>query len=379
MLHKLWPYASQWLALFTLIWGGLNAQDPAFSQFYANRIYLNPAFAGIERGITFTATSRLQWLAVDQGYQTHDFSVDAQLPALGLGVGLHLMRDEAGLSNLSTTQVGGVFSYTIPGPKSNFHFGFEGRFVQKGIDWNRLIFSDQLDPWDGLIGDSEINTVLNQVSFGDLSFGVVWRHETKLKLGRKSLSQIRSHLGMAFNHLPFLISDKLEGNDSFLNRDFSVQPRITLHGGLIIPITILSGSGKEVAISPNFRLDSQGRKFMNFQENMTLGTLGLYTLVDNFQVGMLYQNRFYLPNNIHTDAYILSIGAYTNSGLRPRNNLPPLFIGVSMDLNTTGVGPRAGSAFEFNIRYRFLENAGFGLKSNNRSGRRKVLDCKSFF
>ena len=379
MLHKLLSYASQWLALSTLFWGGLYAQDPAFSQFYANRIYLNPAFAGLESGVTLTSSARLQWLNVDRGYKTVDFSVDSQLPALRLGVGLHILRDEAGLSNFTTTQIGGVFSYTIPGPKDNFHFGFEGRIVQRAIDWDQLVFSDQLDAWDGLVKDSELNSILDQVSFGDLSFGFVWRHEGKLKIGSRSISKIRSHLGASLHHLPYLINSNLKGNDSFLNRDYRVQPRTTIHGGLIIPMTILSGSGTEVAISPNFRLDSQGDQFLNFKNNMTVGTVGIYGLVDNFQVGLLYQNRFYLPNNIHTDAYILTIGAYTNSGLRKRNSMPPLFLGLSMDLNTTGVGPRAGSAFEFTLRYRFLENARFGLRMRGKSSNRNVMDCKSFF
>ena len=47
----------------------LSAQDPSFSQFYANRIYLNPAFAGIEGGISATAVARAQWLRADRGFR----------------------------------------------------------------------------------------------------------------------------------------------------------------------------------------------------------------------------------------------------------------------------------------------------------------------
>ena len=54
-------------------------QDPSFSQFYANRIYLNPAFTGIENGISFAGTSRNQWSKVDQGFKTYIASVEFQL------------------------------------------------------------------------------------------------------------------------------------------------------------------------------------------------------------------------------------------------------------------------------------------------------------
>ncbi|MCB0634515.1 MAG: type IX secretion system membrane protein PorP/SprF, partial [Lewinella sp.] len=54
-----------WLVITCSLCGlvELKAQDPSFSQFYANRVYLNPAFVGLESGITLSATSRMQWLA----------------------------------------------------------------------------------------------------------------------------------------------------------------------------------------------------------------------------------------------------------------------------------------------------------------------------
>ncbi len=381
MLRKCLPYASLWLALSIWMSSGvsLHAQDPSFSQFYANRIYLNPAFAGLERGITLNAVARMQWVNIDNGFKTYNVTVETQLPALGIGVGLQLLRNEEGIGNLSTNQAGVVFSYTIPGKKSNFHFGLEGKIVQKTIDWGRFVFSDQIDPWDGLMNPSSLSPVLDNVAYGDLDFGFVWRRQGTLKLGKKKITNVRSHIGASFHHLPYLINKDLSGNDSFLNKDYKVAPRTTIHGGMIIPIRIFSGTGTEVAISPNFKLDSQGRQFMNFKENLTVGTLGLYTLVNNFYLGLLYQNRVYVPSQFHTDAYILTFGAYTNNGPRKRGNSPSIFLGFSMDLNTTGLGPTAGNVYEFTIRYRFLENAGFGMKLRGNSKSKNVMDCKSFF
>ena len=34
--------------IFATIWQDLKAQDPQFTQFYANPVYLNPAFANIK-------------------------------------------------------------------------------------------------------------------------------------------------------------------------------------------------------------------------------------------------------------------------------------------------------------------------------------------
>lgn len=40
----------------------LNAQDAHFTQFYANSLYLNPAFAGAERCPKISLNYRNQWL-----------------------------------------------------------------------------------------------------------------------------------------------------------------------------------------------------------------------------------------------------------------------------------------------------------------------------
>lgn len=365
-----WPAVTAILLLPLL----LTAQDPSFSQFYANRIYLNPAFTGIEGGIALSGSVRVQWVKVDKGFRTYDFAVETRLPHIGLGLGLHLLKNTEGLSNLSTTQAGLAVSYTIPGQKNNVHFGMETRLVQKSIDWDKLVFSDQIDPVYGVVYPSSVVPVFDKIIYGDFDFGVVWRHEGSLKSSGKSIRKVKSSLGVSFHHLPYLISRSAKGNDSFLNSESRIAPRSTLHGGLIIPITFLRGSGKEISLSPNFKLDMQGYKFLSIKENLTVSTFGLYTLVDNFYLGILYQNRFWLPNGFHTDAMIFTMGAYTNPANRPKSNVPSLFFGLSVDFNATGVGPAAGSVFELTFRYRFDTELNIGGRLRGNRSSKHLLD-----
>lgn len=358
----------------------VRAQDPSFSQFYANRLYLNPAFAGLESGITFSGVSRIQWVNADKGFKTFGASLETQMPYVGLGLGFHVMSNTEGIANLQSNQAGVVLSYTIPGDKNNIHFGMEGRMVQKSLDWDRLIFSDQLDAIYGVVQGSSVLPVLDKVTYGDFDFGVVWRRVSDWGNGKKRLRDVRSQFGVSFHHLPQLVSQSAKGNDSFLNRENGIAPRTTFHGGLIIPMKIFQGSGLDVSFSPNFKVDMQGYKWLNFKENITVSTVGMYGLVNSFYVGLLYQNRFFAPNATHTDAYILTIGGYAMNSGRSKNGDPRLFFGASVDVNTTGVGPIAGSVFEMTFRYRFLPDINIGSRKNSRSrSGKKILDCKDFF
>jgi len=66
--------------LFSLgISENLFAQDPEFTQFYANPLYLNPAFAGTARCPRVNLNYRNQWPAISGTYVTYSASYDQHL------------------------------------------------------------------------------------------------------------------------------------------------------------------------------------------------------------------------------------------------------------------------------------------------------------
>jgi len=48
----------------------LLAQDPNFTQFYSNRIYMNPAYAGADPGMRLNLNYRRLWASVPGQFQT---------------------------------------------------------------------------------------------------------------------------------------------------------------------------------------------------------------------------------------------------------------------------------------------------------------------
>ena len=71
----------------------VRAQDPQFTQFYANPLYLNPAFAGTARCPRICMNYRNQWADLSGRYVTYSASYDMHVNALGGGIGALVTTD----------------------------------------------------------------------------------------------------------------------------------------------------------------------------------------------------------------------------------------------------------------------------------------------
>lgn len=350
------------------------AQDPAFSQFYANRIYLNPAFTGIENGISFSGVSRMQWVNVDQGFSTYIASIELQDPFLRSGFGLSLYHDTEGLMQLNTNRISFSYAYHIPLDKHNLHIGLQGHWAEKSVDWNKIIFSDQLDPVFGDINQTTAVPLLDKISYTDFDFGLLWRFEKDMKIGNLISRGTRTSIGVTIQHLPYLFL-KDSGNESFQNLDTQTSPRLTIHAGTVVPIIFFNGKKSKISVSPNIKIDLQGDHFIAPLQHLQVITYGCYLLYDGIYVGAFYQNKHVFPQFKDTNAFIFAFGAYLKNGKKNNRNL---FIGLSYDANATGVGPRAGGVYEVALRWTINKNG--SLKGKSKRGKsRRILDCYSFF
>src|ERR1700761_6055348 len=104
------------------------SQDVGYSQFYDQPLLRNPALAGIFTGdVRLVAAFRNQWQSVTIPYRTFGLSSEVKFPTNivpddNLTVGLQLMRDVAGTSEFSTTQILPAVNYSLPlsGVKNSF-------------------------------------------------------------------------------------------------------------------------------------------------------------------------------------------------------------------------------------------------------------------
>ena len=152
----------------------MKAQDPEFSQFYANPLYLNPALTGATICPRVSLNYRHQWPNIQGTYVTSSASFDRQVQSIKSGLGLIVMNDNAGAGTLKTTNISGLYSYsTSLGRHFFISFGGKATFAQKTVDWSKLNFSDQIDPLHGFIYNTQDPGGSTTRSYVDFSAGVL--------------------------------------------------------------------------------------------------------------------------------------------------------------------------------------------------------------
>jgi type IX secretion system PorP/SprF family membrane protein len=228
-----------WLIALFLMGITAHAQDPHFSQYYANPLYLNPAFAGVKKCPSLHLNYRNQYPALGV-YQTYSASYDQYVAGIKGGLGVLLMRDEAGNGALNLTEASVIYSYHL---KVNRKFtmlaGFQATFRQRSLNWGSFTFPDQIDPFYGFVKQTnEVQPGANTNNHLDLSVGFLGYTEYW-------------YLGATAHHLT-------EPNEAFLSNN-QLPLKLTVHGGASIPLgrRRLHNSTRNLLI-PNFVYQLQG-------------------------------------------------------------------------------------------------------------------------
>ncbi len=155
---------------------GLKAQDPSFSQFYANPLYLNPALAGIDDCGRVMANYRNQWPSIDKGFTTYSVAADIYSNFMHGGLGLIVYNDNAS-GIISTLQASGIYSYHLNlSSNMQLNAGFELSYHQQKLYWEQLIFADMIDRTTGeVIPSNTLEEAPGNTNIGvaDFSGGLV--------------------------------------------------------------------------------------------------------------------------------------------------------------------------------------------------------------
>lgn len=305
------------LAGMVCVGGNVFSQDPIFSQFYANPLYLNPALTGVERCPRVILNYRNQWPGIDNGggnYVSYAASYDQHVDALSGGLGLLMLHDREGANGIfKTTRASLIYSYNLAvNRKLSMRFGLEATYFNKAIDWSQLTFGDMIDERYGFIYPTNETPVNSSVQGVDFSGG--WLAYTKYFYG-----------GFAVHHLTEPKETFLLGDDTQLPRKF------TAHMGLVVPIN--KRYPKEGAISPNILFQQQGQEFSG-NPNARQMYLGMYGYKGPIVGGIWYRAQ---------DAFIVLVGIHTEY----------VRFGYSYDITTSKLTNKSGGSHEVSLALLF--------------------------
>lgn len=249
------------LAIISLLFIALHnkAQDPTFSQFFNIPQYSNPAYSGIDNGVKAGISYRNQWRSLSGQFNTGLAFTDMSIRRIRAGLGLLLLSDRTGNKGYNTNSVMFNLQKLIKLQDSEkrlvvAYFGMQLGMAQKKLDWNHLIFSDQLDPTLGLVDPSSANVPQNLAkSYADLGSGFLLRYKNRK-------TEFYSALGGAVLHLN-------KPNQSFYGTDSKLPIKWNIHYIAKIPLKYLGIERvKRTFLSPFAFVEKQG-----YSEQIDLG------------------------------------------------------------------------------------------------------------
>lgn len=258
-------------------------QDPGFSQFFANPLYLNPAFAGTTELPRVVLNYRNQWPQKGATYTTYSISYDQISTKLKTGFGFQLYHDRE-LNNVVNSSSGSFsYSYHVKlSPISFMTLGLQAGMVLKQFDTNNLIFPSEIDQLSGVVTGGVSAYSDEKKIYPDFAVGALGQHND-------------FYWGASLHHLTSPNESIIEGDQKG-----KLPVKITVHAGansLRFHHGLLS---RRFTLSPNILYQHQGSfKQLN---------LGIYMIEKSLLFGAWYRNNL----DIRPDAFIFLVGLARN-------------------------------------------------------------------
>jgi type IX secretion system PorP/SprF family membrane protein len=240
-----------------LLKGSGMAQDPAFSQFFASPLTLNPALTGKFNGVLRVAGNyRNQWPDVNNAFITSTVSIDAgilkdRLPDNDTwGLGLMAMSDRTASGILTSNYMSISTAYHKGLDEDGLQslgVGFQATYASMNLDGQRLYFQDglQLDGTWLRSPTEPVNSEHIVANYFDMNAGILYNGSLN---GTNNI-----YLGASAYHLN-------QPKQSFLGFDNVTLPmRFTVHGGGFFPGV---NSGNSLYFSGLFSSQTTAKEFV---------------------------------------------------------------------------------------------------------------------
>ncbi|WP_162054167.1 PorP/SprF family type IX secretion system membrane protein [Pontibacter pamirensis] len=318
-----------------------GAQDVQFTQQYANRIYLNPAFAGINSDWSIALAHRNQWPALNGSFITNQLAADYRLPDTKSAVSLLVQQDRAGVGGLQKWQLSGGYAYhTNLTEKWAMSAGLQASVASLRVNFDNLVFGDQLsDNGQVAVTSAEANSFKPSYYMDFTVGGLVYSDQFWAGLTAAHLNRP----GYGFNQ----------------ETELPVQFTAIMGYKFYAKSYEERGQLFELSFSPT-------ATFIH-QQNLNRLDLGIYTNYTPLTLGFIYRG---IPVTGGTNQdQTLSIIA----GLQLKN----LKIGYSHDVGIQGFSEEAGGANEISLVFEPADLNNL-FKGNSRRKLNRNIVCPAF-
>ena len=319
----------------------VQAQDAHFTQMYANRLYLNPAFAGLNHSWSVSLAHRNQWPALNGSFVINQLTADASIRDTKSAISLILQQDRAGVGGLQKLQASAGYAYgTALTDKWALSAGMQASIASLRLNLDNLVFGDQLSENGQVAVTSAEAGAFEPNNY--LSFavgGLVYTDQLWIGLKVNHLNQ--PAYGFEENtRLP--IGYVANAGYKFYARSYQEQGRVF-----------------ELSFTPSATYIKQGEFFRT--------DIGLHTIYTPLTLGIMYKG-FPLGSGTNQDQALSVI-----AGLQ----LEAFKVGFSHDVGLSGISRQAGGANEVSLVFEQLE---LNKLFKSRLGRKlnRLIPCPGF-
>jgi type IX secretion system PorP/SprF family membrane protein len=315
--------------LLTCICSIGSAQDFINTQLFNNKLFLNPAFTGLNWGqLTSVLSTRTQFTPNSGKFELLTFSLDQGLCKFkNVGLGFLAKKQTLGDGKLQTTTAGISFCYNI---QNVLFFSLQYDYINQSLDWSKLTFSDQYDPIYGINGTS-INSNLSTNSRNNQDFSFGFLNRFPIKKGELNVF----HYGFSVFHL-------FEPDLGIIGEN-KIPRRYQIHAGMIYHLKTKNEKLK-LNLVPYARLSLQNFKVVK----SNLLDLGANIHSENFYGGLGLRTNIAQNQLSNTNAFLINIGSVIPVKNEIESNLR---ITYSLDFNFTGISTNNIHTHEISLIY----------------------------
>lgn len=236
-------------------------QDPHFTQYFDNMLFVNPAYAGSNGMLNVTGLHREQWVGFEGRPRSTTFSIHSPLTYESLGMGLTAVNDVIGPMN--QTMIYGDVSYTLKfkNHRGKLAFGLKGGINVINIGVEGLNTNDPNDP-------KLLTNIRNNVN-PNFGFGIYY-HTPSFFFGISSPKIFeQSYDGISETNLERRHYFTTLGGVMTLNDKWKLRPtamlKITNNAPLSLDLTLAAIHNDVLWLGANYRLMAAFGAFVQIQ------------------------------------------------------------------------------------------------------------------